>query len=282
ISSPPPSTSLSCLHPVRPPWKGRHRYRASGELPRVQTGASPTSALFPAIPLPTHSRSRRQPPPHPATSSPTSPPSFLLLRCCLKTPWRLLKLCSRSDERCGDELGWEARAPWTIWVRRDHGCSHLAPTTVGAEEAPTPWTSSRDLICFPCNVAYLYSIQAAATALEMQDELLAREPQHATPTHLHGRHPQATKMTTRSPTTAAPTTTSPSPRFALQDGTVVPLIEIGKRLVFLAEWDYPAKPYVFLLCFLYVVHRGLIWYFFPGFLAGSTIFMLWTKHHFHC
>uniref|UniRef100_M8C3S3 Uncharacterized protein n=1 Tax=Aegilops tauschii TaxID=37682 RepID=M8C3S3_AEGTA len=60
---------------------------------------------------------------------------------------------------------------------------------------------------------------------------------------------------------------------------VFPLIEIGKRLVFLAEWEDPLKSYVFLLCFLYVVYRGLIWYIFPGFLVGSTAFMLWNKHH---
>ncbi|KAM3298892.1 hypothetical protein ACQJBY_040403 [Aegilops geniculata] len=60
---------------------------------------------------------------------------------------------------------------------------------------------------------------------------------------------------------------------------VFPLIEIGKRLVFLAEWEDPLKSYVFLLCFLYIVYRGLIWYIFPGFLVGSTAFMLWNKHH---
>uniref|UniRef100_A0A453DG12 Uncharacterized protein n=1 Tax=Aegilops tauschii subsp. strangulata TaxID=200361 RepID=A0A453DG12_AEGTS len=38
---------------------------------------------------------------------------------------------------------------------------------------------------------------------------------------------------------------------------VFPLIEIGKRLVFLAEWEDPLKSYVFLLCFLYVVYRRL-------------------------
>ncbi|XP_044970958.1 uncharacterized protein LOC123431189 [Hordeum vulgare subsp. vulgare] len=58
-----------------------------------------------------------------------------------------------------------------------------------------------------------------------------------------------------------------------------PLIEIGKRLAFLAEWEDPLKSYVFLLCFLYIVYRGLIWYIFPCFLVGSTAFMLWNKHH---
>ncbi|CAM0901723.1 unnamed protein product [Alopecurus aequalis] len=58
-----------------------------------------------------------------------------------------------------------------------------------------------------------------------------------------------------------------------------PLIEIGKRLLFLAEWEDPLKSYVFLLCFLYIVYRGWIWYMFPGFLLGSTVFMLWNKYH---
>lgn len=34
-----------------------------------------------------------------------------------------------------------------------------------------------------------------------------------------------------------------------------PLIEIGKRLLALAEWEEPFKSYVFLLCFLYMVYR---------------------------
>lgn len=34
-----------------------------------------------------------------------------------------------------------------------------------------------------------------------------------------------------------------------------PLIEIGKRLRFLADWEEPLKSYVFLLCFLYIVYR---------------------------
>lgn len=58
-----------------------------------------------------------------------------------------------------------------------------------------------------------------------------------------------------------------------------PLIEIGKRLRFLADWEEPLKSYVFLLCFLYIVYRGWIWYIFPGLLLGCTAFMLWNKHH---
>ncbi|XP_014660381.2 uncharacterized protein LOC101768752 isoform X2 [Setaria italica] len=58
-----------------------------------------------------------------------------------------------------------------------------------------------------------------------------------------------------------------------------PLIEIGKRLLALAEWEEPFKSYVFLLCFLYMVYSGWIWFVFPGFLLGSTIFMLWNKHY---
>lgn len=58
-----------------------------------------------------------------------------------------------------------------------------------------------------------------------------------------------------------------------------PFIEIGKCLLFLAEWEDPLKSYVFLFCFLYIVYRGWIWYMFPGFLLGSTLFMLWQKHH---
>uniref|UniRef100_A0A0D9ZSG8 Uncharacterized protein n=1 Tax=Oryza glumipatula TaxID=40148 RepID=A0A0D9ZSG8_9ORYZ len=57
-----------------------------------------------------------------------------------------------------------------------------------------------------------------------------------------------------------------------------PLIEIGKRLLFLAEWEDPLKSYVFLFCFLFIVYRGWIWYIFPVFLLGSTIFMLWQRH----
>jgi hypothetical protein len=34
-----------------------------------------------------------------------------------------------------------------------------------------------------------------------------------------------------------------------------PLIEIGKRLLFLAEWEDPLKSYVFLLCFLYIAYK---------------------------
>ncbi|KAG2575697.1 uncharacterized protein LOC120642116 isoform X1 [Panicum virgatum] len=58
-----------------------------------------------------------------------------------------------------------------------------------------------------------------------------------------------------------------------------PLIEIGKSLLALTEWDEPFKSYVFLLCFLYMVYSGWIWFVFPGFLLGSTIFMLWNKHY---
>ncbi|KAM0839035.1 hypothetical protein ACQ4PT_060569 [Festuca glaucescens] len=58
-----------------------------------------------------------------------------------------------------------------------------------------------------------------------------------------------------------------------------PLIEIGKRLLFLAEWEDPLKSYVFLLCFLYIAYKGFIWYIVPGFLLGSTVFMLWNKYH---
>ncbi|KAK1686682.1 hypothetical protein QYE76_047530 [Lolium multiflorum] len=58
-----------------------------------------------------------------------------------------------------------------------------------------------------------------------------------------------------------------------------PLIEIGKRLLFLAEWEDPLKSYVFLLCFLYIAYKGFIWYILPGFLLGSTVFMLWNKYH---
>ncbi|KAF0891120.1 hypothetical protein E2562_005195 [Oryza meyeriana var. granulata] len=57
-----------------------------------------------------------------------------------------------------------------------------------------------------------------------------------------------------------------------------PLIEIGKKLLFLAEWEDPLKSYVFLFCFLYIVYRGWICYMFPGFLLGSTLFMLWQRH----
>uniref|UniRef100_A0A0E0KWT8 Uncharacterized protein n=1 Tax=Oryza punctata TaxID=4537 RepID=A0A0E0KWT8_ORYPU len=57
-----------------------------------------------------------------------------------------------------------------------------------------------------------------------------------------------------------------------------PLIEIGKRLFFLAEWEDPLKSYVFLFCFLFIVYRGWIWYIFPAFLFGSTVFMLWQRH----
>lgn len=57
-----------------------------------------------------------------------------------------------------------------------------------------------------------------------------------------------------------------------------PLIEIGKRLLFLAEWEDPLKSYVFLFCFVFIVYRGWIWYIFPVFLLGSTIFMLWQRH----
>ncbi|KAF8769278.1 hypothetical protein HU200_006791 [Digitaria exilis] len=58
-----------------------------------------------------------------------------------------------------------------------------------------------------------------------------------------------------------------------------PLIEIGKRLLALAEWEEPFKSYVFLLCFLYMVYSGWIWFMFPGFLLGCTIFMLWNKYY---
>lgn len=58
-----------------------------------------------------------------------------------------------------------------------------------------------------------------------------------------------------------------------------PLIEIGKRLLALAEWGEPLKSYVFLLCFLYMVYSGWIWFLFPGLLLGSTLFMLWNKHY---
>jgi len=58
-----------------------------------------------------------------------------------------------------------------------------------------------------------------------------------------------------------------------------PLIEIGKSLLALTEWDEPFKSHVFLLCFLYMVYSGWIWFVFPGFLLGSTIFMLWNKHY---
>uniref|UniRef100_A0A0D9WB63 Uncharacterized protein n=1 Tax=Leersia perrieri TaxID=77586 RepID=A0A0D9WB63_9ORYZ len=57
-----------------------------------------------------------------------------------------------------------------------------------------------------------------------------------------------------------------------------PLIEIGKKLQFLAEWEDPLKSYVFLFCFLYIVYRGWIWYMFPGLLFCSTVFMLWQRH----
>ncbi|KAG8043929.1 hypothetical protein GUJ93_ZPchr0458g22596 [Zizania palustris] len=58
-----------------------------------------------------------------------------------------------------------------------------------------------------------------------------------------------------------------------------PLIEIGKKLLFLAEWEDPLKSYVFLFCFLYIAYRGWMWYTFPGFLLGSTVFMLWQKYN---
>ncbi|KAL6651791.1 hypothetical protein ACP70R_010716 [Stipagrostis hirtigluma subsp. patula] len=57
-----------------------------------------------------------------------------------------------------------------------------------------------------------------------------------------------------------------------------PLMEIAKWLVSLAEWEDPFKSYAFLLCFLYMLYSGLIWFMFPGFLLGSTMFMLWNKH----
>lgn len=60
-----------------------------------------------------------------------------------------------------------------------------------------------------------------------------------------------------------------------------PLIEIGKRLLALSGWEEPFKSYVFLLCFLYMAYSGWIWLMFPGFLLGSTIFMLWNKHYRH-
>uniref|UniRef100_A0A0A9HA97 Uncharacterized protein n=1 Tax=Arundo donax TaxID=35708 RepID=A0A0A9HA97_ARUDO len=58
-----------------------------------------------------------------------------------------------------------------------------------------------------------------------------------------------------------------------------PLIEIGKVLLALAEWEDQLKSYVFLLCFLYMVYSGWIWFMFPGFLLGSTLFMLWHKRY---
>uniref|UniRef100_J3M2N6 Uncharacterized protein n=1 Tax=Oryza brachyantha TaxID=4533 RepID=J3M2N6_ORYBR len=57
-----------------------------------------------------------------------------------------------------------------------------------------------------------------------------------------------------------------------------PLIEIGKRILFLAEWEDPLKSYVFLFCLLFTVYRGWIWYLFPGFLLSSAFFMLWQRH----
>ncbi|XP_062227141.1 uncharacterized protein LOC133925253 [Phragmites australis] len=58
-----------------------------------------------------------------------------------------------------------------------------------------------------------------------------------------------------------------------------PLIEIGKVLLAFAEWEDQLNSYVFLFCFLYMVYSGWIWFMFPGFLLGSSLFMLWHKHY---
>ncbi|KAK3141144.1 hypothetical protein QOZ80_4BG0330090 [Eleusine coracana subsp. coracana] len=58
-----------------------------------------------------------------------------------------------------------------------------------------------------------------------------------------------------------------------------PLIELGKALLALAEWEDTLKSYVFLFCFLYTIYSGLIWFMFPGFLVACTLFMQWHKYY---
>ncbi|XP_062186222.1 uncharacterized protein LOC133889765 isoform X2 [Phragmites australis] len=57
-----------------------------------------------------------------------------------------------------------------------------------------------------------------------------------------------------------------------------PLIELGKWLLVLVEWEDPLKSYVFLFCFLYMIYSGWIWFMLPGCLLGCTLLMLWHKH----
>ncbi|KAL6844357.1 hypothetical protein ACP4OV_026030 [Aristida adscensionis] len=61
--------------------------------------------------------------------------------------------------------------------------------------------------------------------------------------------------------------------------TNVAVLKERKWFISLADWDDPFKSYAFLLCFLYMVYSGWIWFIFPGILLGSTLFMLWNKHY---
>nr|XP_010935594.1 uncharacterized protein LOC105055471 isoform X2 [Elaeis guineensis] len=58
----------------------------------------------------------------------------------------------------------------------------------------------------------------------------------------------------------------------------LPLVELGKRLLFLAEWEDPLKSTVFLMLILYVVYRGWVRYILPCTFLSLATFMLCHKH----
>ncbi|GJN01320.1 hypothetical protein PR202_ga18579 [Eleusine coracana subsp. coracana] len=68
-------------------------------------------------------------------------------------------------------------------------------------------------------------------------------------------------------------------RESLNQELLFPLIELGKVLLALADWEDTLKSYVFLFCFLYTIYSGWIWFMFPGFLLACTLFMQWHKYY---
>ncbi|XP_072982472.1 uncharacterized protein [Typha latifolia] len=66
---------------------------------------------------------------------------------------------------------------------------------------------------------------------------------------------------------------------AVMKELLFPLIELGKQLQQLVEWEDPFKSHVFLVLILYLVYRGWIRYVLPSMFFSTAVFMLWHKHH---
>lgn len=65
---------------------------------------------------------------------------------------------------------------------------------------------------------------------------------------------------------------------AVMKELLFPFVELGNRLLFLAEWEDPFKSSVFLCFVLYIIFRGWVRYIFPSIFLSVAVLMLWHKH----
>lgn len=65
---------------------------------------------------------------------------------------------------------------------------------------------------------------------------------------------------------------------AVMKELLFPFVELGNRLLFLAEWEDPFKSSVFLFFVLFVIYRGWVRYIFPSIFVSLAVLMLWHKH----